>query len=67
MVSMLAVLFQLIIFATVFGFVPVADKNIRVNNFQLGLLTTLATIPAMFSSALSGSFFGERYGERNTI
>ncbi|ACL70256.1 MFS transporter [Halothermothrix orenii] len=65
-VSILAILFQIIIFATVFGFVPVAAKKIGATSLQLGMLTTLSTLPAIFSSALSGTL-AERYGEKKTI
>ncbi len=66
-VSGLAILFQLIIFATIFGFVPMVAKDIGASSFQLGMLATLATIPGIFSSAMSGTYFGNKFGEGNTI
>lgn len=66
-VSFLAIIFQLIVFATTFGFIPVVAKNLGASSFHLGLITTVTTVPAILSSSLSGYFFTQRYGERNTI
>lgn len=67
LVSALAILSQLLTFATVFGFTPVAAKNIGAGSFELGLLTTLSTLPGIFASALSGAYFARKYGERTVI
>lgn len=67
LVSALAILVQLLTFATVFGFTPVAAKGIGANDFELGILTTISTLPGIFVSALSGAFFARRYGERKTL
>jgi MFS family permease len=66
-VSILAILSQLITFATAFGFVPILAKNLGAVNFQLSLLTALAIIPAIFISRLAGTFFPSLIGKRNTI
>lgn len=66
-VSVLAILSQLITFATAFGFVPILAKNLGAKDFQLSLLTALAIIPAIFISRLAGSFFPKHIGKRNTI
>jgi len=66
-VSFLAILFQLIVFATTFGFIPVVAANLGASSLHLGLITVITTVPAILSSYLSGSFFTPRYGERNTI
>jgi len=66
-VSGLAILLQLITFSTVFGFTPIAAEKIGANDFQLGLLSTLSTLPVIFSSAMSGSIFAKKFGERNTL
>ncbi len=66
-VSFLAIIFQLIVFATTFGFIPVVAKNLGATSIHLGLITTITAVPTIFSSYLSGSFFTPRYGERNTI
>lgn len=65
--SFLAVIFQLVVYATTFGFIPVIAKNIGASSVHLGLITTITTLPAIISSSLSGTFFARRYGERNTI
>jgi MFS family permease len=66
-VSSLAVIVQIISFGTTYGFTPILAKNIGATSFQLGLLTSLTTLPMSFSSALSGAFFAKRLGERKTI
>jgi MFS family permease len=66
-VSGLAVIVQIISFGTTYGFTPILAKNIGATSFQLGLLTSLTTLPMSFSSALSGAFFSKRFGERMTI
>ena len=65
-VSLLAILIQIITYATMYGFTPLLAKNIGANNFELGILTALAIIPGVFISSLTG-FFTERFGERPTI
>ncbi|MFP4662566.1 MAG: MFS transporter [Halanaerobiales bacterium] len=66
-VSFLAIILQLITFATTFGFIPIVAENLGANSIHLGLITVITVIPAIFSSYLSGTFFASRYGERNTI
>jgi MFS family permease len=67
LVSGLAILVQFITFATTYGFTPVAAKKIGANDIQLGLLATFSALPAVFASAVSGSFFSRRYGEKRVI
>jgi MFS family permease len=67
LLSVLAVLIQFMVFATVYGFTPVAAKQIGATPFQMGLITTISTIPGIFSAALSGSFFSKYLGEKRTI
>ncbi|MFO8060045.1 MAG: MFS transporter [Bacillota bacterium] len=67
LVSSLAVLLQLITFATVYGFTPVAAENIGAGDFELGLLTTLSTLPRIPAAALSGAVFSRHFGDRRTI
>lgn len=66
-VSSLAVLSQILTYATVLGFTPLAAKAIGANSFELGILTALATLPAIFAAPLSGTVFTERFGERTTV
>lgn len=65
--SGLAILIQILTFATVYGFTPVAAERLGADEFQRGLLTTLSTMPTIFASAMSGSIFAKRFGERRTI
>ena len=65
--SGLAILVQLITFASVYGFTPIAAKKIGANEMQTGLLTTLSTLPGILASAMSGSLFARKYGERKTL
>lgn len=66
-VSGLAILLQFIAFSTVYGFTPVIAKKIGANDAQLGLLTAFSSLPAIFSSAVSGSVFSKRFGEKKVI
>lgn len=65
--SGLAVLVQLITFASVYGFTPIAAQKIGANEMQTGLLTTLSTLPGILASAMSGSVFVRKYGESKTV
>ncbi len=67
LVSFLAILAQLITFATVYGFTPIAAERIGASAFGLGLLTTITTLPRVVAAALSGSFFAQHFGERRTL
>ncbi|MFW6007147.1 MAG: MFS transporter [Halanaerobiales bacterium] len=66
-VSFLAIIIQLITFATIFGFVPLAGRNIGASEFQLSMLVTLSNVLAIIASASSGAFFGKKFGENNSI
>lgn len=63
----LAVILQIVTYVTVFGFLPMAAQELGAGSFELGLLTTLTMVPSIFSSAMSGSFFSKRLGERSTL
>ena len=65
--SLLAIILQMVTYVTVFGFLPLAAKDLGATTFELGLLTTLTLTPSIFSSALSGSYFSPRFGERATL
>ena len=66
-VSFLAILVQLITFATIFGFNPVIARNIGASDTQLGLLATLSNVPTIPAAVLAGTFFTDLIGERKTI
>lgn len=67
LVSALAIISQLITFGTVYGFTPVNAKIIGANSIQLGILSTLSILPSIFSSAISGTYFTKKIGEKNSI
>ena len=58
---------QFIAYGTVYGFTPIVAKSLGADSSQLGLLTTLTVLPGIPAGALSGSFFGRRFGERRTL
>jgi MFS family permease len=66
-VSLLAVISQLLTFGTVYGFTPVIAKAIGASDFETGVLATLAILPTVFVAAMSGTVFRRMFGERNTI
>ncbi|MDR3562585.1 MAG: MFS transporter [Negativicutes bacterium] len=65
--SGLGVILQVVTYVTIFGFSPVAAQAIGAGGFELGLLTVAAIVPSIFASALSGTLFCRRYGERSTL
>jgi len=65
--SVMAILVQLLVYGTVFGFVPMAARNLGATNFELGLLTTLSTLPSIAASMLSGTWFMRRLGRQRTL
>ena len=65
--SCMAILVQLLSYGTVYGFIPVAARNLGATNFELGLLTTMASLPSIFASMLSGTWFIARLGRRATL
>lgn len=67
LLSLLAIIMMMIVHSTAFGFIPVVAKKLGAGSFQLGLLTTITTLPGILSSYLSGSVFTKRYGEKNTV
>ena len=67
MASLLAILFQILTFATVFGFTPIIAKNLGASHFELGLLSTISTLPMIFASSLSGTFFKDKIGIKASV
>lgn len=65
--SLLGFCIQVLTYGTVFGFTPVAARQIGASNFELGLLQTLFILPGIIASALSGAYFAKRFGERVSI
>lgn len=68
MVSGLAILSQVITFATVFGFTPLfADQQLHISKFDMGLLTVFSSLPSAFSAWLAGGIFTKWLGEKRVI
>lgn len=65
--SLLAIIFQILTFATVFGFTPMIAKDLGASSFELGLLSTISTLPMIFASSLSGTFFKDKIGIKATV
>jgi MFS family permease len=65
-VSVLAILSQLLTFATVFGFTPVYAESLGMSKFEMGLLTVFASLPTAFGSVI-GSRLSERFGDRRVV
>ncbi len=66
-VAVIGVICQFVSFATIYGFTPVVAKNLGASEFQIAMLTALSAVPSVIGSALSGSFFAGKLGERRTI
>jgi MFS family permease len=66
-VSVLAILSQLITFATTFGFVPIVAQNLGANRLQLSVLTAIGIIPAIGMSAFAATVFVRWWGEGKTL
>ncbi|KIL42268.1 hypothetical protein SD70_01670 [Gordoniibacillus kamchatkensis] len=66
-VSVLAILFQLLTFATVFGFTPVYAQALGASKLGMGVLTFCSTLPTAIASWIGGGHLAQRIGERNVI
>ena len=66
-VSVLAIISQLLIFATTFGFTPVAAARLGADASTLGLLLAMTALPGIISGALSGSYFSRIFGPKIVI
>ena len=67
-VSVIAILSQILTFATAMGFTPVyAEKVLGAGRYQLGILTVLSTLPAAFASLFAGRYLAGKIGERAVI
>lgn len=66
-VSSLAVLSQLITFATVFGFTPVFARNIGASRFEMSILTVVSSLPAAIASLAAGKYLAKKFGEKTIV
>jgi MFS family permease len=64
LVAFLGVLLQFVTYGTVFGFTPLAAKAIGANDFEIGVLTMLSSLPGIFGAALMGTVLVPRFGEK---
>lgn len=66
-VSFLAILFQMLIFATVFGFTPVFAQSLGASKFDMGLLTFFSTFPTAIAAWMGGGMLTQRFGEKKVL
>jgi MFS family permease len=66
-VSFLSILFQVLTFATVFGFTPVFAQSMGASKLDMGLLTFFSTFPTAIASLIGGRHLAGRIGEKNVI
>lgn len=66
-VSLLAALYQLNTWVTVYGFTPNVAAQLGANKAQLGWLTLVTTLPMAVASLGTGSFLARRWTERQMV
>ncbi|CAM3191082.1 MFS transporter [Paenibacillus lupini] len=66
-VSFLSILFQMLTFATVFGFTPVFAQSLGATKLDMGLLTFCSTLPTALASWIGGRHLARKLGERRVI
>ena len=66
-VSFLSILFQVLTFATVFGFTPVFAQSLGASKLEMGLLTFCSTFPTALAAWMGGKYLARRLGERTVI
>lgn len=66
-VSSLAILSQLLTFATVYGFTPVYADGLGGTKFEMSLLTVFYSLATAFASLFSGKYLVKRLGERRVL
>jgi len=66
-VSGLAVIYQVLVYATVYGFTPIVARAVNATDFEIGLMATLSVLPRIASAALSGLYLAKIWGETKTV
>jgi MFS family permease len=66
-VSFLSIVFQILSFATVFGFTPVYAQSLGAGKFDMGLLTFVSTLPTAVAAWIGGRHLANRIGEKNIV
>jgi MFS family permease len=64
LVSLLAILSQVLTFATVFGFTPVYATELGAGKWEMSLLTCISSLPVAVASLYGGRKWAARYGEK---
>ncbi|MFD0695478.1 MFS transporter [Paenibacillus sp. GCM10027628] len=66
-VSLLAILSQVLTFATVFGFTPVYATGLGADKFSLSLLTFFSNVPVAIASLFGGRRWAAKFGEKRVV
>lgn len=66
-VSFLSIVFQLLIFATVFGFTPVYAQSLAASKFDMGLLMFFSTFSTVIASWFGGTVLTQKFGEKKVL
>lgn len=66
-VSSLAILAQILTFATVYGFTPVFAGTLGISKFEMGLLTVFSTLPTAFASVIVGKYLVRRFDDKKIV
>jgi predicted MFS family arabinose efflux permease len=66
-VSFLSILFQVLTFATVFGFTPVFAQSLGASKLDMGILTFFSTFPTALAAWVGGRHLSQRIGEKNVV
>lgn len=66
-VSLLAALYQINTWVTVYGFTPNVAAQLGASKAQLGWLTLVTTLPTAIASLGTGSFLARRFNERQMV
>lgn len=66
-VSFLAILFQMLTYATVFGFTPVFALTLEATKLDMGILTFCSIFPTAVAAWVGGRHLSQKIGERQVI
>ena len=65
--SFLGILIQYIIFATTFGFTPIAAVQLDASQFQLGMLGVASALPGLVFAPMAGTTLPRLFGVKATL
>lgn len=66
-VSLFAVLSQMTIFATVFGFTPLYANSLGASKIEMSLLTVFSSLSTAVASIYAGGYLSDKFGEKKVI